>query len=493
MLKTALRFVYLSIFSLAMLQACGDDSGSSSNPSDSAYESDLVVATYDDLPVCSSKREGAIAYVKDEKTAYVCENGNWKDDSEKDTEPAKVSSSSKAKSSSSSSKKTSSSSSVAQGDAKQSSSSEKTGKSSGSVNADSPSSAKSSASITPSSSSWSEAIGSSSSSTRSSSSSVQKNSSSSEKAKSSSSKDETETKTSSSSVKSESSSSVEKPQSSSSEKEEFSSSSESSSSSVEVPPTSSETESSSSNGEDKINCSALLEGKTGWSWDVPKECRFNPDIDYGSMTDERDGKVYKTVKIGDQTWMAENLNYADSVKTASLKGRSWCFNKVAANCDVAGRLYRWAAAIDSMKLANDVDNPQNCGDGMICTLPARVQGICPTGWHLPSQAEWNVLITAVGGQSTSGKVLKSQSGWNSDDNGGDGNGTDAFGFSALPAGFRTSVDVRYTSDGGNVNFWCSTEGDSSAAYRMYMARNSKQATLGSRYKDYGFSVRCLKD
>ena len=478
MSKTALQFAFLSVFSLAMLQSCGDDSGSSSGPSDSTSESDLVVVTYDDLPVCSSKREGVTAYVKDEKTAYVCKNSNWKNDSEKDTEPAKVSSSSKAQSSSSSSENTSSSSSanksissssVVQGDAKHSSSSEKTGKSSGSVNEVSSSSVKSSSS------------------------SVPKNSSSSEKAKSSSSKDETETKTSSSSVKSESSSSVEKPQSSSSEKEEFSSSSESSSSSVEVPPTSSETESSSSNGEDKINCSALLEGKTGWSWDVPKECRFNPDIDYGSMTDERDGKVYKTVKIGDQTWMAENLNYADSVKTASLKGRSWCFNEVAANCNVAGRLYRWAAAIDSMKLANDVDNPQNCGDGVICTLPARVQGICPTGWHLPSQAEWNVLITAVGGQSTSGKVLKSQSGWNSDGNGGDGNGTDAFGFSALPAGFRTSGDVRYTSDGGNVNFWCSTEGDSSAAYRMYMARNSKQATLGSRYKDYGFSVRCLKD
>ena len=184
-------------------------------------------------------------------------------------------------------------------------------------------------------------------------------------------------------------------------------------------------EGSSSSSSVELNCSALLEGNTGWSWDVPKECRFNPDITYGTMTDSRDGQTYKTVKIGDQTWMAENLNYADSINTPSLLERSWCYNDNIENCAVAGRLYTWAAAIDSVKLATDADNPQDCGYGKNCKLPASVQGICPKGWHLPNKLEWNTLISAVGGKKTAGSALKSQTGWN-----GSGNGTDSLGFSA---------------------------------------------------------------
>lgn len=235
----------------------------------------------------------------------------------------------------------------------------------------------------------------------------------------------------------------------------------------------------SSSSAGKVNCSALLEGETGWNWDVSKECRFNPDIDYGSMTDERDGKVYRTVTIGDQVWMAENLNYADSVKTPSLKRRNWCYNNVAANCDVTGRLYTWAAAIDSVKTGCGYEN---CSP----TLPA--QGVCPPNWHLPTYAEWNVLFTAVGGQSTAGKVLKSQSGWYSN-----GNGTDAFGFSALPAGNRFA-DGQFNYGGRNVCFWCSTEYHTGDAYRMCLDYlNEKAGNPGISYKGDGYSVRCVKD
>ena len=311
---------------------------------------------------------------------------------------------------------------------------------------------------------------SSSSSAKSSSSSVQKNSSSSEKAKSSSSKDEKETKASSSSVKSSSSSSVVNSSSSSNAK-------------------------SSSSSASEINCSALLEGETGWSWDVPKECRFNPDIDYGTMTDERDGKVYRTVTIGKQTWMAENLNYYDSTDL-SVKKKSWCYGKKdngdSTTCDMAGRLYTWAAAIDSVKLANDADNPQDCGYGKECGVASTrsatlVQGVCPTGWHLPSRAEWNSLFTAVGDESTAGKVLKSQTGWYNR-----GNGTDAFGFSALPAGGRNG-DEDYYKEGDYAYFWSSTELNSSYAYRMYLDYGSVSATLSFKNKDDGFSVRCVKN
>ena len=92
-----------------------------------------------------------------------------------------------------------------------------------------------------------------------------------------------------------------------------------------------------------------------WNW---KETYLNPEITYGTMTDSRDNKVYKTVKIGNQVWMAENLNYSDSSTTPSLKGNSWCYDDKAGYCIVAGRLYTWAAAMSE---------------------------ICPNGWHLPTK------------------------------------------------------------------------------------------------------------
>ena len=234
------------------------------------------------------------------------------------------------------------------------------------------------------------------------------------------------------------------------------------------------------------NCSAILKGKSGWSWDVPKECRFNPDITYGTMTDSRDGQTYKIIKIGNQTWMAENLNYADSTNTPSLLERSWCYNKKPENCAVGGRLYTWAAAIDSVKLATDADNPQDCGYGKTCTLPTTVQGICPDGWHLPTQAEWETLFTEVGGQSMASDILKSLTGWYSN-----GSGTNDVGFSAIPAGFRYNngrfIDSQY------AYFWCASEYDSLQAHDMDLDYFYKSPKLFSFEKNYAFSVRCLKD
>ena len=229
----------------------------------------------------------------------------------------------------------------------------------------------------------------------------------------------------------------------------------------------------------------------GWSWDVPKDARLNSEITYGTMTDSRDGKTYKTVKIGNQTWMAENLNYADSVTTTSLIDESWCYNDVAANCDVGGRLYSWFAAIDLKKTG--------CGNGPNCLTTLPVQGICPEGWHLPDSTELNTLFVAVGGASTAGKMLKSQGGWNNDYDGSIVKGIDAYGFSALPVGHRYNNGF-FSDEGRNARFWTASE-DSSArdlsfrtgAYYVTLLTSIEKAFFDSYVKSKGHSVRCLKD
>ena len=277
-----------------------------------------------------------------------------------------------------------------------------------------------------------------------------------------------------------SSSSIVKPQSSSSE------TITPSSSSVGEKSSSSETVVKSSNSVSGVSSSSLI-NSDGWSWDVPKEARLNPEIAYGAMTDSRDGKTYKTVKIGNQTWMAENLNYDDSVTTTSLMDESWCYNDVAANCDVGGRLYSWRAAIDYEKTG--------CGNGPICLTSLPVRGICPEGWHLPDSTEWNALFAAIGGASTAGIMLKSQSGWNGDYDGSIVKGIDAYGFSALPAGHRYSNGF-CSDEGRSARFWSASEDSSNAsssAYYVSLYTSNKYATLDSYVKSKGHSVRCLKD
>ena len=216
--------------------------------------------------------------------------------------------------------------------------------------------------------------------------------------------------------------------------------------------------------------------------------------EYGTLTDERDGQTYKTVTIGTQIWMAENLNYAytgvpykytykDSSYTSD--STSWCYGDSLANCTKYGRLYTWAAAMDSV--GSWSTNGKGCGYGQTGSPTYPVRGICPEGWHLPDTTEWHTLFTAVGGKSTAGKMLKSTSGWNSS-----GNGTDAYAFSALPAGDRGSSGFFYY-EGYGADFWSSTEDGSDYAYYMYLLYNNDNAFLNSTYKNYGFSVRCLKD
>lgn len=204
--------------------------------------------------------------------------------------------------------------------------------------------------------------------------------------------------------------------------------------------------------------------------------------------DKRNARVYRFVTIGTQTWMAENLNYSDSTNYPSMKGRNWCYENKLDSCTKYGRLYTWAAAIDSMKLANDATNPLTCGYGVECGLSGKVQGICPDGWHLPTHAEWQTLFTAVGGSSTAGSKLKSQTGWKAYS--GITN-EDAYSFSALPAGYYHGG--AFFIVGNYVSFWSSTEYSRDGAYGMSLLYDDDNGYLYNRGKIAGFSVRCLRD
>ncbi len=186
------------------------------------------------------------------------------------------------------------------------------------------------------------------------------------------------------------------------------------------------------------------------------------------MVDHRDNQLYKVVTIGDQTWMAENLNYATD------EG-SFCYNDSAKYCEKYGRLYTWVAAVGKSE--------DECGYNKICGLSGKVRGVCPEGWHLPDTTEWSKLFTAVGGDSTAGEKLKSLTGYN---------GTDAYGFSAFPAGFKHR-DGGFFNEGGDASFWSATERNKFNAYYMYLVSYNKGAYWNYFYKDFAYSVRCLKD
>ena len=187
-----------------------------------------------------------------------------------------------------------------------------------------------------------------------------------------------------------------------------------------------------------------------------------------TLKDLRDGQTYRTVKIGGQVWMAENLNYEVE--------NSVCYKNSADSCAKYGRLYTWGAAMDSIKTG--------CGYGGSCSSTLPVQGACPSGWHLPSNAEWGVLITEAGGPIVAGVHLKARTDWYRT-----GRGTDAFGFTALPAGFWNDD---YGFIGNVTDFWSSAERDSIYVYAMGMNFDSKGASIGLSDKSYSMlSVRCL--
>ena len=248
---------------------------------------------------------------------------------------------------------------------------------------------------------------------------------------------------------------------------------------------------SSSSGEKNSSSSSVVPTVSVAS---PCKTETEDNCEYGTLTDDRDGQTYKTVKIGEQWWMAENLNYAYTdvpfkYSSYTSDSTSWCYDNDAANCAKYGRLYTWAAAMDSVGTWST--NGMRCGYNIKCSPTNPVRGICPEGWHLPNNKEWIALLSAVYVVRI-GLMLKSTEGWNDKNDGTSGNGTDAYSFSALPAGFRDGSGDYY-GEGYDAGFWSSTENDSSGAYHKGLYYNHNDASLHDYGKYGGFSVRCLMD
>ena len=205
------------------------------------------------------------------------------------------------------------------------------------------------------------------------------------------------------------------------------------------------------------------------------------------FTDPRNEQTYETVQIGDQCWMAENLNIGEMINgteemTDNGVIEKYCYDNDPVNCETYGGLYQW----DEM---------------MEYTTTPVMQGICPSGWHVPTDDEWKILEGTVDSQYPvgdpiwnntgsrgydAGKNLKSTIGWNLN------TGTDTFGFTALPAGYR-KLEGSFNFLGDYCGFWSSSEHDTSNAWGRALYYIGDGVGRDNDSKSYGFSSRCVQD
>lgn len=191
---------------------------------------------------------------------------------------------------------------------------------------------------------------------------------------------------------------------------------------------------------------------------------------YGFFKDLRDDQIYRMVQIGEQTWMAQNLNYAympDTVKDLEEYYETRY-----------GRLYHWSAAMDSAAIFSE--NGKGCGNVESCSPTYPIRGICPDGWHLPDTTEWNTLFDFVRGQignrdsTLLAAALKSTTGWRIS------NGSDIFGFESFP-----------TEDAVYTGYWIPRMTSNNQYIRI--AKVSQAAGLDSGFKHHLSPIRCIKD
>jgi uncharacterized protein (TIGR02145 family) len=229
------------------------------------------------------------------------------------------------------------------------------------------------------------------------------------------------------------------------------------------------------------------------TWDY-----LNPEISYEEIVDKRDSQVYKIVKIGNQWWMAENLNYRYLEPNYKVDSSSFCYNDSIQYCEKSGRLYLWSAAVDGAGLFSD--NAKGCGYGEHCEPILPVRGACPKGWHLPTKEEWKKLVepiaSGVEDRTTywsylgASVELKTADGWKEYST--STSGTNASGFSALPAGFMY-IGEFFRSKGIGTFFWSSSVYGTDKSYCLRLQHDDDSALLWGEWKKNGFSVRCIKD
>jgi uncharacterized protein (TIGR02145 family) len=206
--------------------------------------------------------------------------------------------------------------------------------------------------------------------------------------------------------------------------------------------------------------------------------QFNPNITYNSFTDERNDRIYRYVKIGTQTWMAENLNWA------GVNGNiGACYADDPDYCAVYGRHYNWAEAMNL---------PASCNTN-ICASQIQTphhQGICPAGWHIPSTEEWEVLWSVVGTQSAGAARARSARGWFLEPHAL--RGTDVYGFSALPGGYKIVSDTENLWINGNSwsYWWRTTEVDANNVETWGIQMFGWHGM--ARRKSMLVSLRCLR-
>ena len=206
-----------------------------------------------------------------------------------------------------------------------------------------------------------------------------------------------------------------------------------------------------------------------YSNDLLADDYLNPEIEYGEITDERDGQVYKTVTLGEYVWMAQNLNYADSVNTPALKGNSWCYDDNPENCKKGGRLYSWYAAVDY--------------DSGYTFYSYGHEGICPEGFHLPGYVEVQELQYGVSGLRPAD--LSAVSGWYE----GEAN-TDNTGFTALPAGAR--INQKFVNGNFGAYFWSDYASPTGLASAITFNYSSTWVEFGNKSMANAYSLRCVR-
>ncbi len=201
-----------------------------------------------------------------------------------------------------------------------------------------------------------------------------------------------------------------------------------------------------------------------------------------SFVDPRDDQSYTSVQISSQCWMAENLNIGTVIPGATTMTNNsiiekYCYNDSTQYCDMYGGLYQW-------------------NEMMQYSTVAGTQGICPSGWHIPTDPEWCTLTqfidptvncTATWSGTDVGTKMKSETGWDND-----GNGTNDFGFTALPAGYLDNYN-NFNDEGSYTYMWSSTQGSSTFAWYRILYDMGTSIGRVNQTKLYGFSVRCVKN